>query len=72
MEDITNILSRTSSSVKLKQQINTNGGFLSHGGTPSHYPCFGILHHKPSSYWGIPMTMEPPLNKTTAEPQLLF
>ena len=46
MEDITNIV----------------GGFLSHGGTPSHYPCyFGIFHQKPSSYWGIPDDYGTPL-----------
>ena len=40
-----------------------------HGGTPSHHPfkLFGIFHeinkefpcYKPSSYWGIPMAMDP-------------
>ena len=30
-----------------------NGGFRSHGGTPSHHPNFrGIFPYKPSSYWG--------------------
>ena len=34
----------------------TFGGFLSHGGTPSHHPFWiGIFPYKPSSYWGIPI-----------------
>ena len=29
---------------------------------PNHPFCFRISHDKPSSYWSIPMTMEPPIN----------
>ena len=39
-----------------------NGGFHSHGGTPSHHPFLdGIFPYKPSSYGGSPMTMESPI-----------
>ena len=26
----------------------------------NHHPCYFRMFHKPSSYWGSPMTMEPP------------
>ena len=33
-----------------------------HGGTPSYHPSYrGIFPHKPTSYWGTPMTMETPI-----------
>ena len=40
--------------------IKTFGGFLSHRGTPQIILLNRILPHKPSSYWGTPMTMKTP------------
>ena len=52
------------SPVKIKLRyvkiIKLYEGFLDRD-TPSYHPCTdAIFPYKPSSYWGIPMTMEPP------------
>ena len=35
------------------------GGFLKRGVSPFLIHCNRSFHHKPSSYWGTPMTQEP-------------